>query len=61
MRELEMCEWEEDADGIWSCSNCTIAWCFNDQGPKENSVNYCPKCGKGIIKFSPYEEEQNEA
>ena len=56
----ETCEWKEDEDDIWQCSNCTMAWVFDDGDPKENNVNYCPQCGRKIANIIPYVEETEE-
>ena len=56
--EEETCQWQEDDGGLWSCSKCDIAWQFMNDGPKENDVRYCPKCGKRIDEVSPYESEE---
>lgn len=33
---------------FWECQKCGLAWQFNDGGPEENEMNYCPKCGRRI-------------
>ncbi len=55
------CEWSEDNEGSWSCSKCTAVWIFPDSGPGENSMGYCPECGRKIVKISPHEEEFDES
>ena len=59
--EEETCEWEEDDSGTWSCSKCGASWEFNNGGPDDNDMHYCPKCGREITKASYYEEEPNES
>ena len=54
----ETCEWEEDDSGTWSCSKCGASWEFNNGGPEDNDMHYCPKCGRGIIRVSGYEEDE---
>jgi len=42
---MEYCEWKDEVD-CWRGS-CGIEWCFNnDDGPRGNKMNYCPKCGR---------------
>ena len=47
-REPLTCEWtHNDDDGYWDTS-CGEAWRFDDGGPKENNMNFCPCCGKTL-------------
>ena len=41
-----VCAWAlDDPDsGTWATS-CGNLWLFNDEGPKENGVEFCPYCG----------------
>jgi DNA-directed RNA polymerase subunit RPC12/RpoP len=41
----------DDNDGYWECKNCSLAWVFDYDGPEENQVNFCPKCGFKIVKY----------
>jgi len=42
------CKWIQDEhDGSWNGS-CGIKWNFMSNGPTENKVNYCPRCGKKV-------------
>ena len=50
------CVWHEDESGIWTCLTCQLMWEFTEGGPGDNEVNYCPKCGRVISDFEPYEE-----
>ncbi len=44
--------WSKNKDyELWECNNCDIAWEFSYDGPEENEVNYCPKCGLKIVEF----------
>jgi len=44
-----VCHWKEDDDGIWN-TTCKLAWSFEyATTPKENSMNYCPKCGATLL------------
>ena len=38
--------------GCWQCEKCGLVWVFTDDGPEENGVNYCPKCGLPIVEFN---------
>lgn len=50
-KELEELErkhgrWEDfDCDNSYRCTACGEIWTLNDGTPKENNMNYCPKCG----------------
>lgn len=44
------CEWHtHDAD--WNCwlGTCGIEWMLEVDGPVENEMNYCPRCGGKLI------------
>lgn len=41
------CAWGSDDSGTWSGS-CGVEWQFFDDGPIENSMNFCPGCGKPV-------------
>ena len=44
-----VCHWKE-VDGYW-VSSCGLEWQLpNDDTPKENGMNYCPKCGAVLIE-----------
>ena len=49
--EPETCEMilVDDDTGTWECSKCGELWTLNDGTPKENGMEYCPKCGRKII------------
>ena len=40
-----------DHRNSWECQNCWLNWVFTNDGPKENEVEYCPKCGRKISEF----------
>ena len=46
--------------GSWVCQNCGIEWSFIEDGPEENGVNYCAKCGYKITKFVDEEASKTE-
>jgi len=39
---------KNEHNDFWECSHCNLAWVFEYDGPKENNVNYCPRCGAPI-------------
>lgn len=43
------CTWHESAYdyNIWE-SECGLTWELIDGTPKENGMNYCPRCGEKI-------------
>ncbi|ADX32136.1 hypothetical protein PAK_P30123 [Pseudomonas phage PAK_P3] len=41
------CRWAQ-AGGLWF-SDCGLEWGFIEDGPQENGMNYCPKCGKTLL------------
>jgi hypothetical protein len=43
-----MCHWTIDEwDGSWNGS-CGAKWVFEDGGPSENSMKFCPQCGNPV-------------
>ena len=61
IRELERpdCKWKPPTDdwygNTWSGS-CGTEWKLEADGPKENSMNFCPECGGRLI----IEEQSDE-
>ncbi len=47
----ETCKWSEDNDGVWS-SECGDAWFFDSGDPQENSMVYCPFCGRHLTQLA---------
>jgi regulator of replication initiation timing len=43
-----ICEWTYDSDGYWE-GTCGIAWALESEGPTENDMHFCPKCGKRLV------------
>ena len=41
----------DDYHCSWVCQNCQLEWSFIEDGPEENGVKYCPKCGCKITEF----------
>lgn len=51
----DVCYWQWDVDGFWRGS-CGIPWWMETGTPKENGMNYCPKCGR-CLKQRPRNEK----
>lgn len=44
----EPCLWTEDAlDGGW-IGSCGIRWECDYETPKDNGMNFCPRCGRRL-------------
>jgi hypothetical protein len=50
------CKWELEEDTDAWIGTCKIYWVFNNGGPKDNDVNFCPKCGKSLEIVSNTDE-----
>lgn len=37
--------WEESDHYSWICSNCGEDWLLIEGSPKQNNMNFCPRCG----------------
>ena len=46
------CTWVEDFNGYWE-SECGATWEFIEDGPEENRVKFCHKCG-GKLEIKPF-------
>lgn len=48
-----VCAWNEidnlNLPDTWE-AECGAVWTFNEGGPKDNEVNFCPKCGKSVTE-----------
>ena len=54
-RITKVCHWTEDADGIWE-GTCGVIWFFEyEKTPKDNKMNYCPKCGAVLMEHTYYD------
>ena len=43
--------WVYNSDhDAWVCQACKLEWQFMHDGPVENEVNYCPRCGLQITE-----------
>jgi hypothetical protein len=45
----DVCVWQDDVEGYWA-GNCGIHWCLEEGTPKENGMNFCPRCGKRLVQ-----------
>lgn len=52
----DYCEWRLDrySINVWQGS-CGIYWSLNDGSPKENKMNFCPKCGRELKELKSNE------
>lgn len=51
-----VCEWRSDDDGVWH-SSCGIAWTLEADGPEENGMNFCPRCGRPLVQKDDSNDE----
>jgi hypothetical protein len=60
MKADQLCEWSQDdwEAGTWS-AGCGLVWCFEDGGPTENEMKFCPGCGHGLVA-TPYKDPPDE-
>jgi hypothetical protein len=59
--ESRSCVWTLDASengDVWG-TGCGAYWWFETDGPFENGVQYCFKCG-GVVELNVPEEEEEE-
>lgn len=36
---------------VWECLACGVYWKFEEGGPKESQMYYCPRCGAKIVRL----------
>lgn len=57
------CAWtknEDDWDRAEWVGDCGATWVFEEGGPVENEMGYCPNCGKRLVVLpTPPEQEAN--
>jgi rubrerythrin len=48
--QKETCEWTQsnEDNNVWECSKCDAVWIFMEGSPKDNEMDYCPRCGRII-------------
>lgn len=44
---MDICEWTQSEEDVWE-SACGNAWLFEDGTPEENSMKFCPFCGRKL-------------
>jgi hypothetical protein len=47
LEAVKTCAWQREDGDIWEGS-CGVSWEFMVDGPTENRVNFCPRCGGKI-------------
>ena len=45
-------------DMAWVCEECKCSWVFEYHPKDDGEMNYCPGCGRKIVEFVDYSEEQ---
>jgi len=45
---------------VWTCRECGYLTRFEADGPMENGVDFCPRCGKKVVIASENEDEPEE-
>ena len=58
-KECNFIRKDDDDYILYGCSNCNEEWVFEDGTPKDNSYNYCPKCGAKIKEVIELDEEED--
>jgi len=56
----DVCTWELDHEDFAWGGTCNIYWTFEDGGPKENGVKFCPRCGRPCVVVEPDAEEDDD-
>jgi len=54
-----VCRWV-DQDDYWQ-TDCGELWTLIADGPTENGMNYCPKCGRPLVVETAVSEEVDNA
>ena len=53
--EASACTWRyDDEEHTWD-GECGASWTFIEDGPVENSMHFCPGCGKPVLSSPPDE------
>ena len=45
--------YDPDGNETYECESCGVVWWFEEGGPEDNELFFCPKCGrkvKGVIE-----------
>lgn len=61
-RDEATCEWTPDNDPDWNTwsSQCGKTWVFEEDGPAENDMRFCPFCGRLLVAGLPAHEGGEE-
>jgi len=53
MKGVLYCNWQihDEEANAWE-SECGLVWWFEVGEPKENEMNYCPKCGRHLTQLA---------
>ena len=46
-------------DWGWDCEECGAEWVW-DAHPEDHRVNYCPRCGREIVEFVSWKEDDEQ-
>lgn len=48
-KEKTTCKWtRDDYTSSWG-AECGLKWDFMNDGPTENKMNFCPRCGRKVV------------
>ena len=50
----------DESANAYECSCCGLAWCLFEGEPKDNNMNYCPKCGADMRDAERVENERSD-
>ena len=45
--KMEVCQWKFTEEAFWS-GDCGLNWNFDTGTPRDNGMNFCPRCGKRL-------------
>jgi hypothetical protein len=48
---MDTCEWTQSEEDVWE-SACGDAWVFETGTPEDNSMRFCPFCGRKLTQCS---------
>lgn len=58
MPKRKLVKWINIHDKVWKCTGCNLMWFMATKTtPKQNEMNYCPKCGYPIEEAEPEQQE----
>jgi membrane protease subunit (stomatin/prohibitin family) len=48
--QKEPCEWTQEDDDLntWHCNKCDAVWTLEAGTPQDNSMRFCPECGRPL-------------